>query len=111
MKISIKPVVFTVILALFIISTGCQEQQSSMTDKKAMLVGNQNLQLKKQLQQKDVEIQRQKDLVIECQDEMLTQQKQHEQSADGMLKIMQLLVESEAKVQQLEAELATLKDQ
>ncbi|MCK5565952.1 MAG: hypothetical protein KAJ07_11955 [Planctomycetes bacterium] len=108
MNITIKPALYAIILVFFIVTTGCQEQQSPKTDKRARLVANQNLQLKKQLHEKDREIQRQKDLVIECKDAMQAQQQQHERGAEGMLRIMQSLVEKEKQVQQLEAQIEEL---
>ncbi len=95
MNITVKPALYAIILALFIVATGCQEQQSPTTDKRARLVANQNLQLKKQLQEKDREIQRQKDLVTECQATMEAQQQQHERAAIGMVGIMKSLMEKQ----------------
>ena len=95
MNITVKPALYAIILALFIVATGCQEQQSPTTDRRAKLVGNQNLQLKKQLQEKDREIQRQKDMVAECQAAMEKQQQQHERSGEGMIKIMKSLMEKQ----------------
>ena len=110
MNIKTKLVFFTIILAI-LISAECQEQQTPTTDRRAKLVGNQNLQLKKQLKQKDVEIQRQKNLVIKCQQEMEAQQETYNQSAEGMIGIMKTLVERETQIQMLKAEIATLKGQ
>ncbi len=111
MNITIKPALYATILALFIIATGCQEQQSPTTDKRARLVGNQNLQLKKQLREKDREIQRQKDLVIKCQAATETQQQQQDRSGEGMIRIVKMFVEKEAQVKQLEAQVKQLEAQ
>ena len=108
MKITIKLALYAIILAIFVIAIGCQEQQSPTTDKRARLVANQNLQLKKQLQEKDREIQRQKDLVIECENSMEAQQQQHGRAAEGTIRMMRSLVEKEAQVKQLEAQLKSL---
>ena len=58
---------------------GCQEQNESDLVKKARLVGQDNIELKKQLKLKDQEIQEQKDLVEQCRQEIATGQQQASQ--------------------------------
>lgn len=75
------------ILAIFM--NGCQESDQSEI-RRAKLVGNENIQLKKQLESKDKEIQKQKDLVTKIEVEKALA---IEQSAEANLKLLKALAE------------------
>ena len=98
-----------VILPCFVLVTGCEEQQSTIKDKRVRLVANQNLELKKQLQEKDKEIERQKGLVADCQAEKEKQMQAHSRSAEGMFSIMKSVSEQANQIKQLTAENEQLK--
>ena len=63
-----KTLVLTIgMVAIVMLIAGCEEQQS--IPKKSRLVATENQQLKEQLQQREQEIEKQKELVAKCQKE------------------------------------------
>jgi len=108
MRKQIILVIIAVTASCLIFVTGCEEQQT-IKDKQARLVANQNLGLKKQLQEKDAEIERQKGLVVDCQAAIEEQKKAHEKSAEGVIDIIKSVSEQSAQIEQLTAENKQLK--
>ena len=84
---------------------GCKEE--SLTLKKAKLVGNENIRLKKELEAKDNEIQKQKDLLADKDAEIA---RVTEEAGNATLKVMQHLAENSQKIEQLTTENQALKE-
>ena len=106
-----KLIISTITVAIatcLVFVTGCDEQQT-IRDKQVRLVANQNLGLKKQLQEKDAEIERQKGLVVDCQTAKEEQNLAHERSAEGMINIMKSISQQATQIEQLTAENEQLK--
>ena len=107
MKIMLKSILLLVVISVLpALNSGCQESASTQ-DKRAMLVGSENLELKQKLQSSSREIQKQKDLLAECEKQNVELQQQSTEAAVGL---MELLSESEKKVQALTEENARLKE-
>ena len=103
-----------VFLLTVIFTAGCEES-NKFSDKHAMLVGNENLQLKKQLKQKDAEIKalnkQIKDLkgdIVKCEENTKASVKQ---VTKAVTDIMGIFAETTRKAAMLEAENAQLKEQ
>lgn len=93
---------------------GCQEQNESELVKKARLVGQENIELRKQIKQQDRAIQEQKDLLEQCRQEVAAGQQQTAESGKKMLDMVgdtakeadDLRIENEklkARIQELES--------
>jgi len=102
--------VTAVFLTIIAILGGCGGSSGSDSAQigRARMVGNENLKLKKQLDEKDLEI---KDLEQKIADMEAENAKAMQDCGDANLKIMQLMAEAEQHVQELTAENQTLKDQ
>ena len=96
------------LMALFItvtLASGCEESQQ-FSDKRAMLVGHENIQLKEQVRQKDKEIAQLKADIASIQKES---QKALEQSSRAATDIMGMFSELTQKANTLEIENKKLK--
>ena len=96
------------LMALFVtvtLSSGCQEDQQ-FSDKRAMLVGHENIQLKNTIKQKDKEIAQ---LKADIENLKAESEKALEQSRKAAADIMGMFSESAQKAAQLEMENAKLK--
>ena len=106
---------FSVVFVLTaIFASGCEES-NKFSDKRAMLVGSENLQLKEQLKQKDREIKalnkKIEDLkgdIVKCQEKGKADVKQ---AIKAVADIMGIFAETTRKATMLEAENAQLKEQ
>ncbi len=101
--------------------SGCREESSDMSIRRARLVGNENIELKKQLKLRDEEIERQKELVVQCREERAKDKKL---SGNTTIKLLKHLSESgkraaalrtenmqlREKIKELEAKLASQKE-
>ena len=103
--------VFVLTVILF---AGCEES-NKFSDKRARLVGNENLQLKKQLAQKDAEIKGLNARIEELEDEVIKCEENTKASVKRVTKsvtsIMGTFGETSRKVDTLEVENAQLKEQ
>ena len=86
---------------------GCEEASESEI-RRAKLVGNENIQLKKQLELKDKEIQKFKDLVAKCEEDMALAL---QQSGEANLKVLKVLAETSKENDTLKEENLSLKAQ
>jgi len=78
-----KPVILAVGVALIMAAAGCQEEQKIPNDKKSRFVAAENIELRKQLQQREKEIENQKQLLAQCeQDKKLLQEKSTKYAED-----------------------------
>lgn len=100
-------VLSTLAAAMAVMLCGCQESESESAQiRRARLVGNENLQLKKDLAAKDAEI---KQLKKEIEKIEAEKAEQIQKSGDANIKIMKIVLESEQKNAALQAENKTLK--
>ncbi|HOQ03664.1 MAG TPA: hypothetical protein PKY88_00425 [Anaerohalosphaeraceae bacterium] len=75
------------VLAVLMLGTGCQES-GRKTDRRAQLVGQENLQLKKQIQEKEREIERLKKEIEALQEQARKTEETHGQTYAKMLEIV-----------------------
>ena len=108
MRKQITLAIIVVTALCFVLITGCDEQQT-IKDKQERLVANQNLEFKKQIQEKNAEIERQKGLAADCLAAMEKQAQAHEKSGEGTLNIMKLVSQQSTQIKQLTAENEQLK--
>jgi len=87
--------------------SGCREESGDTTLRKARLVGNENIELKKMIKLRDKEIERQKQLVEQCRADWA---KDKELSDNNMIKMLKHLSESSKQVNTLTAENTQLKE-
>lgn len=100
--------VLTVMIAMAaILLAGCQESESNMI-RKARLVGSENIQLKKQLAEKDKEIQGLKDEIARLEKEKA---REHEEFGNTTIKTLQIMAETQAQYDILAAENKKLKEE
>jgi len=87
--------------------SGCREESADMSLRRARLIGNENIELKKQLKQRDEEIQRQKQLVQQC----LADREKDKAAIDStMLKMLKQLADLSKQVEELTATNTQLKE-
>ncbi|HOK67393.1 MAG TPA: hypothetical protein PK054_10665 [Anaerohalosphaeraceae bacterium] len=75
------------VLAVLMLGTGCQESGRRI-DRRAQLVGQENLQLKKQIQEKDREIERLKKEIEALQEKAQKDEELHGQTYTKMMEIV-----------------------
>ena len=83
----LKASFFCAVLSLFL--AGCQESNQSEI-RRAKLVGNENIQLKKQLELKDKQIQELKELIAKCENEKVLA---IDEAGNANLKALKMLAE------------------
>ena len=105
-NITIALLIMALSLGILVSISGCGPNKDTSVVRKAKLVGDENIRLKNQIEAKDAEIQKQKDLLAEKDTEIA---KVKQQSGDSSLKIMQHLVQGEKAVKELTAENEQLK--
>jgi len=100
-----------VIFAVIALVTGCEEQNLSDT-RKSRLVAAENMQLKKDLAQRDEEIEKQKGLLAECIEEQEMAAKQVQKSlkelSDTALKDFEEIISLKQENSELRAQLDQL---
>lgn len=80
---------------------GCQEQSESDIVKKARLVGQENIELKKQVKKQDQAFQEQKDLLEQCRQEVI---KGQEESTDTGAKMLEIASKAATEAENLRIE-------
>ena len=90
-----------------VLLAGCQESETDMI-KRARLVGSENIQLKKQLAEKDKEIQGLKDEIARLEKERA---KDRDEFGNTTIQTLQMMADTMAKNEALTAEIKTLKEQ
>ncbi len=109
---------FAIVIVVSVLSvlllTGCQESDAHQI-RKARVIGNENLQLKKQLEEKDQQIE---ELTTQIEALEVEKAKVIEQSGETSIKTLRMLLESEKRAEaivienrKLEEELEKLKAQ
>ncbi|HEG43968.1 MAG TPA: hypothetical protein ENH94_07970 [Phycisphaerales bacterium] len=103
-----------VFLLTVIFTAGCEEA-NKFSDKRAMLVGNENLQLKDQIKQKDSEIKALNKQIEDLKDDIVKGKEKARASVEQVTKavtdIMGIFAETTKKAAKLETENAQLKKQ
>ncbi len=98
----------TILLGATAVFSGCQEETGDTSSmRRARLVADENIELKKQLAERDKEILNQKKLVEDCKQDMA---KAQEQSGNIMLQMLQNLAQTGKEVETLTEENAQLKE-
>ncbi len=87
--------------------SGCREESGDTTLRRARLVGNENIELKKEIKLRDKEIERQKQLVEQGRADRA---KDKDLTGNNMIKMLKHLSESSKQVNALTAENAQLKE-
>ena len=100
---------FALLLVSFAFTSGCQESDLKQ-DRRARLVGNQNLALKKQLNECNDEIQRQKDLLEQSKNETEIANLKAVKISQDKLQVMQITTAFNVKIEKLMAENEDLKE-
>ncbi len=106
-NVAIATVLLFLGTATVISLSGCREESGNMSLRKARLVGNENIELKKQLKRRDEEIEHQKHLVVQCREERAKDKKL---SGDNTLKMLKHLSESGKQATALRAENRQLRE-
>lgn len=106
-NVAIAAVLLFLGTAAVITLSGCREESGNMSLRKARLVGNENIELKKQLKLRDKEIERQKQLVVQCREDWT---KDKNLTGDNTIKLLKHLSESSMQVEALKAENTQLKE-
>ena len=105
-----KKCVGSLIIVLLILGlgllVGCQEQSESDIVKKARLVGQENIELKKQVKKQDQAFQEQKDLLEQCRQEVI---KGQEESTDTGAKMLEIASKAATEAENLRIENEKLK--
>ena len=100
-NVAITTVLLFLGTATLISLSGCREESDSMSIRKARLVGNENIGLKKELKLRDKEIERQKQLVVQCQTDRA---KDSDLAGENTIKMLKHLSETSKQVTALTAE-------
>lgn len=106
-NIAIATVLLVLGAGTVITLSGCREESGDTSLRRARLVGNENIELKKEIQLRDKEIERQKQLVVQCRADW---SKDKDTSGNNTIKMLKHLSESGKKVDALTAENAQLKE-
>lgn len=106
-SITLSILSLVIAIAICINVSGCGESANSASFKRAQLIGNENIELKKQLEQKDAEIQKQKDILAQKEKEFAGEL---EKAGDTALKLMQIVSQSSQQTDTLTAENLKLKE-
>ncbi len=106
-NIAIATVLLVLSAGTVITLSGCREESSDTSLRRARLVGNENIELKKEIKLRDKEIERQKQLVQQCRADWA---KDKDLTGDNMIKLLKHLSESGKQVDALATENAQLKE-
>lgn len=108
MKRMTLTLVLVAVAGMALLLSGCGESSMSDQDRQIKLLKNDKLELNKDIQNLNREIDRQKSLVKDCRKQSA---KTQDDNANSLQKLLMIVVESEAKVKELTAENAALKKQ
>ena len=87
--------------------SGCREESGDTTLRRARLVGNQNIELKKEIKLRDKEIERQKQLVEQCYADW---SKDKDATGDNIIKMLKNLAEFGKQLSAVTGENTQLKE-
>jgi len=104
--------ILTILLGIFTLALGCEESKTEkltgIDARRAKLVGNENLRLRKQIDTLKDQIQEQKDLVIQCEKQQAIN---NTQSGELHSRLLQTFVDYEKNISLLQQENAELKSE
>lgn len=107
-KIKIITILVTVTLFCILLTAGCEEEQTPGM-KQSKLIAEQNMQLKKQLEQKDIEITKLKQQLNQCEIDKVKMQRQQREEinsvGEGVIEIFEENVKLKEEVEQLKNQL------
>lgn len=111
-KLGCKTLGAVMLIAVVVATTGCQEQS---TTKKSKVIAAENIELKNELAQQDNEIQRQKDLLEQCQQQNETLKEQAKKNMQDQLNavlsgVVKQNSDLKQKIKALEEQLKELKE-
>lgn len=106
MKAKVTAVLLLSLFSVVIFAAGCEENSTS-NNKRARLVGNQNLELRKQL---DAEIKKHQEALAECEARVEKQIQANQQLGDSTLNMLQGFAEKDKKIEELTLENQQLKE-
>ena len=95
------------LIAAVVFMAGCQESDSQLVQR-ARLVGSENIQLQKELEQKDKEIQSLKDRMAKMEEDY---QQQLNESAESSFKLLEIVSQTSKDLEECRAENERLKAQ
>lgn len=89
-KFTHKFITWTLVLVFMAILAGCQEEEQEQTanPKQAKLVAAENIQLKKDLATRDAEIEKQKALLVTCEEEKEKLNKSLNQNSENLVETL-----------------------
>jgi len=88
--------IWTLVLVFVAILVGCEEQQT-MSPKKAKLVAADNIQLKKDIAARDADIEKQKNLLANCEKEKEILNKRLSVKSEGLMEVLMAGIDKNAK--------------
>jgi hypothetical protein len=100
-------VIILLSVSLAIVLVGCQESESAQI-RKARVIGNENIQLKKELEEKNQQIE---DLEKKIEEIETKSAEDIQKAGDTSIKAMRLLLESEKRNEALSLEIENLKEE
>jgi len=106
-KILHKAIILVIGICFFIVLiTGCEEQE--LSDKKARLIATENIELKEQIKQLDKEIEKQKNLVKQCEGDKEVLKGQLDGGMQDMMSgVLESIVQENKSLQEENAKLKT----
>jgi predicted RNase H-like nuclease (RuvC/YqgF family) len=91
---------FIGIAGVCLLLAGCQESASRSSDRRAQLVGHENIQLKKQIEARDKEIRRLEDEILKMQDQA---RQESEKQGDTYTKLMEIIADLNKQIEECKA--------
>jgi len=111
MKTTCKILIWALVLVFLIFLIGCQEEQQqqqqpqeTMSPQQTRLVAAENIQLKKDIADRDAEIERQKMLLTKCEEEKEKLNKSLNQKSQGLMEALMATMDKDAQNIRIENE-------
>ena len=111
MKTTCKILIWAFVLVFLIFLIGCQEEQQqqqqpqeTMSPQQTRLVAAENIQLKKDIADRDAEIERQKMLLTKCEEEKEKLNKSLNQKSQGLMEALMATMDKDAQNIRIENE-------
>ena len=107
MKMILTAAMLMAVITTGLLNTGCEEEIAITSDRQARLVGNENLQLRKQLKARDQEVKNLTGQLDECREQVIAAAEGAEQFNTA---IVEMLATESKKVETLTIENSQLKE-
>ncbi len=95
-KFTYRFLIWTLVLVFVAVLVGCEEQQT-MSPKKTKLVAADNIQLKKDIAARDADIEKQKNLLANCEKEKEILNKRLSVKSEGLMEVLMAGMDKNAK--------------